>query len=152
MADDIMVKIQDAIRSTLPTQIGEELQKVLKEAEENKKALYYEKHEHNGTKQKLQELERRVVSQTEIEKRVQSVIDRETKVTLREHAAELNEYKVTAATQRVADLKEVTLAVFANSKFKYERSSSGNAPVATNPGQGVSSGYTSEQITETREG
>lgn len=69
---------------------------------------------------------------------------RELQLQAREIRCNLNEVKIEALTERIKDLKEVTLAVFANNHFKY----SGQCFTNTSVGQG----YTSASKNLTEEG
>lgn len=129
MSDALLAEFQDVIRKNLPAHLGDELQKLLADGVTTKQKLADTTHSLRSKNAECEELNRRVTSERKLIEREEAVKKREDEVLKREIKMELNEYKVTAAAERIADLKAVTLAVFANNQFKYERQSHSNKQV-----------------------
>lgn len=134
MADEMMTKIQEAIRAQLPAQLGAELQKVLAEGEAAKKALAERDERLTKLDKTVQRLEETVKACGNLAEREATVKKREEEVLKRELKAELNEFKVAAAEQRTKDCKDVVALVFANNRYKYERTTHDSENIPMPPG------------------
>ncbi len=124
MADDLMTKIQDAVRAALPAHLSDELQKVLKEAADNKNTLEWVNKQHKEVVKERDSLKSQLEMHLDLNKRLADYAKRDVELTKREMKMDLLEFKVQAATQRCDDAKEIVKAVFQNNTFKYNRVSS----------------------------
>jgi cell division protein FtsB len=115
----LTAEINEAIRTHLPGFVGAQLREVLEKGERNaadlKKAnehIAKLTEENKRLATTIEQITHNMVEQAELDKREKAVTEREIR-------QEVSDLKVTMLKERVADLKEVTLAVFANNRYKY---------------------------------
>jgi hypothetical protein len=129
--------ISDALTRNLPQSVGAVLRDRLAEADKNEAALKSA----NGSLKKLEErladLLRREKFDYELIERANKLGAAEAALALREATIKLREE---CAQLRVSDMKELTLAVFANNRFKYSSTGYESVPV-------MNAGYQSLQQT-----
>lgn len=134
MPDDFMTQIQNLVRTALPAHLSDELQKVLTEGQQCKRALDEERQIHARTKSKVEDLDKQLSAHRPLAEREVNVAVRERDVAKREQDCRHNEVRLECANARLVDLKEITLAVFQNNHFKYQRTGETDKPVLV-PGQ-----------------
>ncbi len=149
---ELSTRIQAAIKAALPEHLSQELQSILHAGDQARARV--EQLVEANTKLMAEVTAHKVLEgqRLEVIKREGEVTKREHTVLLRELKAELNEFKVAAAEQRTKDLKDVTLAVFANSQFKYERMTTGYQNVAVPAGSCLMGASTNSTETIKTEG
>lgn len=113
----MLADIQDAINKNLPTQVGEALKKRLEEADKNDRLIVEYKAEETRLRAEVSRLKN-------LDDIAKTFATRESALVKAERVLEIaqavSKVRDEVTGNRLADLKEVVLAVFANSKFKYK--------------------------------
>lgn len=146
---DITQDIQKAIENQLPSAVGDVLKQRLQQAETDANKVAALESSLKTTRQErdtLLEINKNATAAFDkLSHDYSDILDREAAVTIREKEMFLNELRVQMYQERIADLKQVTLAVFANNKYKYTES--GFVPCYNPPTSPGGMGYTSQQNT-----
>ena len=120
---NITAEIKEVIRQNLPAAVGEELRAALTRLDElENKVVPQQALQISNLNAKLAKDMGVEFREQKAAERERTVDAREIAVTKREIEIKIIEVKLECAAQRVADLKEVTLSVFANARFKYSES------------------------------
>jgi len=151
--------INEAIRKQLPTEVGTALAARLKEADEADKRVVFlvatlkEKDDELGKLHRFWNIEGALNERaSELANREKTFAKAETKLAL--DIAVLDATKK-LQNEMVENNQKVVMAVFGNSRFKYQVSEQGNTPVAVHSGNGfssVNSAHHSNQTTIEGEG
>lgn len=140
----LLDELNEAVRKNLPSHLSDELKKALDERASLQSALKDQKTENEWCKSKIGDLESRERKIAEGNAVFAKLEKTQSDVDAKLLRAEIFELKASNAEQRVKDAKDIVLAVFGNSKFKY--SESGYAPVGVPVGGFVNSGSTNKTI------
>lgn len=145
--------IRNAIEKHLSHEVGAALKERLAQADKDAAEMIRLGHENTRLVQENAELKHKVSKFDAIEKKIGELHDQE----LRTRQALTDQAIVTLreqhATERVKDMKDIVLAVFANAKFKYMVSEGGVLPMAAGaPGSYPSSQAFSRTATGEGEG
>ena len=112
-------ELSAAVSKHLPSVVGEQLKMLLAEGEHSKRKLDTERGLNAALSKRVAELEAREKQELELQKLERELAKRETAVVEREISCRVAEAVMKERDARLADLKEVTLAVFANNRYKH---------------------------------
>lgn len=116
MTSIITQQVEKAIRENLPSAIGEELQLVLKKAQDDAKLVERQSIELSSINLKLKS---RDVEELSYESRLKLVEARELKVTDTEHSLALAKKDTECANRVVAEIKTIVGQVFGSNRMNY---------------------------------
>jgi len=126
---ELQEKIREAIDTSLPTEVGTALKQRLEQADRDAEAVV-EMTEGIRKKNDIMQSQEHMIAELKANEKIAAELDaREREITLREKLIELKEQHANA---RVADMRSLVEAVFANNRFKY--SMTGQVPVADGNG------------------
>jgi hypothetical protein len=119
------VEILNVINSQLPAQVGEALKKRLVQAEKDAADVEVLRKEICDVKKELIKAQATVSTCRDMEARIKDMTESAQKLRDAQTDAAIIKLKEEHAAARVSDMKDVVLAVFANSKLKYQENLSG---------------------------
>lgn len=146
-------EIKRTIETQLPAMVGDVLKQRLAQADALEKELAATKLSEKNYRERCEQLTVRIASDDAATAKLKEIEKRETAMAQREMECRLNEVRLECVKERVTDLKEVTLQVFANARFKYSELSTvpvGLPGIAAGPG-GYPTSPRVETATATRE-
>lgn len=124
----IGLDIQTAIEKNLSAEVGEILKRRLEQAESDSKKVIDLRQLVEGLKNQVENLQNQVKSQEAIEQRIAVAQAAERAALGATTLKAIVELKEAHAKERVADMRSIVLAVFANNQFKYTTMENGSLP------------------------
>ena len=138
-------EINQSIQKHLPMAVGEELRAVLNRAAETSKEAERQKVLADQRYVKIQELEAKLSESRDLDSRLAKLNELDKSLREREFKVLVAEKVHEERVERIRDLKEVTMSVFSNNRFKYTET--GSVPIMR-PGNAYPVYHSSTKTTE----
>ncbi len=128
MDNEMMTKIQELVEQHLPAQLSESLRRALNQAEADRLLVQSLTRDLEASRNQNKSLTEQVRANGEIEEKRREIAEAQRVLDAKKVDAKIVELREEHATRRVEDMKGVVLAVFANSKLKYNSYSNEQIP------------------------